>query len=423
MFQYLNVLKSASVLMGIKLAIAGLSLLTYVLLARMLSIDEFGLLSVIMTIAMFMIATAKFGYENAVVRFFAQYKDAQLSGLYRYFCCLFIYSNLATLAIFYITFDLIIDFFHEAKISNSLFYLMFLFAVFQSYLAFNSSVLKGRGEAYWSLIFSGLITQSGVVCYLLFLGVAEAETAFLIFVSCAAISLLLSFFVVSNKLALSGQGHIKCDPKDKKLIFKVSRTLFVSAFAALVSQQCAILILAKFSSVTDVAIFNVALKISLVMGYPLLVVNAMMASKYATLYKNNDITLLKSLAQLSSRILMLLGGIGFALIVFFASDMVLIFGDGYADAAQLLIILAFGQVVNLSCGSVVTILVMAGYEKFHRTNSLFHAILTIVLLYIFVPLNGVLGAAYVMTFNLITFNIAGLIAVYYFIYPKSRAVE
>lgn len=76
-----------------------------------------------------------------------------------------------------------------------------------------------------------------------------------------------------------------------------------------------------------------------------------------------------------------------------ASSLSLIFGPEYSAGAIPFLILLGGQIVNLLTGSVNPLLIMTDNQKILLRISLFSVILEVILLVIFIPLWGLIGAA------------------------------
>jgi len=95
-----------------------------------------------------------------------------------------------------------------------------------------------------------------------------------------------------------------------------------------------------------------------------------------------------------------------------------LFGEEYLLAAPILLILAVGQWFNLATGSVVSMLVMSGFEKTHRRNAILVSLLTVTAMYITVPRFGIVAAAWVTTITMILFNLISLYFVNRCIYSK-----
>lgn len=92
-----------------------------------------------------------------------------------------------------------------------------------------------------------------------------------------------------------------------------------------------------------------------------------------------------------------------------------VFGEKYLAGATPLIILSFGNLVNLATGSVASLFVMTKHEKFWAMLSGFSFLLTASLGIWLIPFWGINGAAFSMSAGLILLNIIALIQLYRFL--------
>jgi O-antigen/teichoic acid export membrane protein len=97
------------------------------------------------------------------------------------------------------------------------------------------------------------------------------------------------------------------------------------------------------------------------------------------------------------------------------------FGEDYAKASLPLKVLLVGQWFNVATGSVVSMLLMAGYEKLHHRNTLIMTSINIISLIIFIPLYGLLAAAIITSVAMALKNLIALFYVNKLIYCKVPA--
>ncbi|HOO47262.1 MAG TPA: polysaccharide biosynthesis C-terminal domain-containing protein, partial [Deltaproteobacteria bacterium] len=78
---------------------------------------------------------------------------------------------------------------------------------------------------------------------------------------------------------------------------------------------------------------------------------------------------------------------------------------------RVLIILALGQFVVLATGPVAALLMMTGYEKFHRNTTALSAALNVVLNFTLIPRYGGEGAAFATAVSLSVKNVLAVLHV------------
>ena len=88
-----------------------------------------------------------------------------------------------------------------------------------------------------------------------------------------------------------------------------------------------------------------------------------------------------------------------------------IWGEEFEEAYWILIILGFGQLVNLTTGAVGIILIMTGHEKTQRNISLCFMMVFLILSFTIIPIYGALGASIASVTAVMGINITKLIYV------------
>jgi O-antigen/teichoic acid export membrane protein len=164
-----------------------------------------------------------------------------------------------------------------------------------------------------------------------------------------------------------------------------------------------------FVTETAVAMLNVAIKISLFISLPLLVLNTFISPKFAVWFKEDKIEKLQStywrIISATVPVSIVIFALGFVL----GEQLLHFFGEEYLAAFTALWILCLGQCVNLAFGPVVALLVMTGQERFQRKLMVSLSIATVVTLLIVVPSYGILGAATITAANLVLLNVISFV--------------
>jgi O-antigen/teichoic acid export membrane protein len=195
--------------------------------------------------------------------------------------------------------------------------------------------------------------------------------------------------------------------KDRQL-WESSSNLWVASSMSLAVQWSGILIAGAFVTSADIAYLSAAQRTAMLTSFVLMVVNMVVAPRYARLWKENNIKEMQRLAKWSTRgmIVLVLPIVTLMLVV--PSWIMSLFGDEFSVAGDLLAIIAIGQFVNVATGSVGYLLSMSGHERDFRRVTLFSGPLTIILSYIFIVQWGVLGAAIAMAIGLSLQNLLAL---------------
>lgn len=160
-----------------------------------------------------------------------------------------------------------------------------------------------------------------------------------------------------------------------------------------------------FGTKADVGVFGVAFRISMLVSVALIAVNSLVTPRFAALYEKKDLRSMETLAQNSAKIMLLLSLPLFVLFLFAPAWVMGIFGAEFRTGALLLVILSFGQMVNVSTGSVGYILIMSGNEDIVRKNAILAAAIAIAFNALLVPMTGAVGAAIAFSISLACKNL------------------
>jgi O-antigen/teichoic acid export membrane protein len=196
--------------------------------------------------------------------------------------------------------------------------------------------------------------------------------------------------------------------KTKNITLNLLKTdwplFFVSASGIIAANSDAIM-LGWLQGTYEVGIYTVAARIALLTIFFLQVTNSAVAPKVAAMFANNEFNELEKMIQRITGGLFFFGLFTFFIFILKGEWLLGFWGNEFTDAYWILIIIAFGQFINLSTGAVGLLLMMTGYEKTQGMISLVFLILNLVLNYILILKFGVIGAAIATSVTLAGENI------------------
>ena len=194
-------------------------------------------------------------------------------------------------------------------------------------------------------------------------------------------------------------------------MWRSSSNLWAATTMSLAVQWSGVLIAGALVSSSEVAYLTAAQRTAMLTSFVLMVVNMVVAPRYALLWKENKISEIQRLARWSTRGMILLVLPIIAIMLFLPDFIMGLFGDEFAVAGNLLVIMAIGQFINVATGSVGYLLNMSGHERDFRRVTMFAGPLTIILSYFFVVQWGVIGAAVATAVGLSLQNVGALFMV------------
>jgi|AntRauTorckE5430_2_1112549.scaffolds.fasta_scaffold00484_10 O-antigen/teichoic acid export membrane protein len=169
------------------------------------------------------------------------------------------------------------------------------------------------------------------------------------------------------------------------------------------------IVLGIFKDSSDVGIYGVVLKISVVTSFTFQALDSILAPKLSNAYHAKEMNLFKKLVKFSTilnSIISILVVVG----IFLFKDLILsIFGDEFFKASTALIILCLGQLFNSICGPVGSILQMTGRQIVFRNILMIAFLINILLNFLLAPTYGINGVAIATAISLAFWNLSSVI--------------
>lgn len=245
-----------------------------------------------------------------------------------------------------------------------------------------------------------------------FAGLLYAQTISLILAFIAAGYLLLKSFPFGKYQALFDQ---------QKEFFSFSRPLYFQQFFNYGITSLPIFLLSYYHTSADTGIYGIAMRLNMLVGFPLVASNMIFAPTISMLYGKGDKATLERLLKTVTKWVFTISFFIFLIIILFANPILQIFGKEFTKGEQALYFIVFGEAVNVGVGAVGFILMMTGRTKINLINSIVLFTVTLVSSYIFIPIYGVLGAGIATAVPIILVNLLSVGEVYYFerIHPFS----
>jgi O-antigen/teichoic acid export membrane protein len=200
---------------------------------------------------------------------------------------------------------------------------------------------------------------------------------------------------------------VSAEPQFRRdTLLKSSIPFGLSAAMQLINGRTDILVLGIFREDTDVGVYRVAVQLALIMVFAIQAVNAIQAPHIAHLYAKGDLEKLQTMITKSSHAMALYALVILLAILFFGEGIIrFFFGAQYVAAYVPLVIIAFGQLVNVTMGSVASLLNMTGHERDTSRIVFLGALVNVTLNFSLTPLWGMTGAAVATASGLITWNL------------------
>ena len=203
---------------------------------------------------------------------------------------------------------------------------------------------------------------------------------------------LSSFAIIITKIIKIKKSTSSTLSLDELL--KTSAPMMLIALSSYFIGNISVYIIQIIETTSQVGIYALALKISLFISFILIGVNTVIAPKLSELYWKKKTEKLSQMIHSKTKFIFWLSVPVFIIIVLFSETIINFVNEEFISGAQVLIVLAIGQLINATCGPVGLLLNMTGHQKILMKVVLLVLILTLILNIVFVYQFGILGAAY-----------------------------
>ncbi len=266
------------------------------------------------------------------------------------------------------------------------------------------SVLKAYGKiisSQWPMI---LFIPLSILTYSILTKLVFNVFTPELLVSGTLFSTVIAFIIIHRKMK---KINIKSIESSKlRLRLKSALPFMFLGVLGVINNRTDIVMLGALSTPENVGIYRVASRTAEVVMFPLLATNTIIGPQLSALFHNGEIQRLQNLLTITAR-RMFFGTLGLALPIILLSPWIIefVFGLSYKLGGTALRIISFGQIINVSFGSVVLLLNMTGNELITAKVIGLAAVMNIALNLIFIPRFGIEGAAIASICSIFFWNI------------------
>lgn len=238
-------------------------------------------------------------------------------------------------------------------------------------------------------------------------GFLSPLTAVAAFIAGAVSALIVGTVLLRRTFPETGDVLPSNDASQHKQWMQAWMPFTLLVAASTLNAQIGILLLGWLSTEEQVAAMQVAERGAMLVVLSLTVVNLVIGPHITQVHKAGDHIRLQSLSRYSARMALLVAlPIALPIIFFGAPILALVFGNEYAEIATLpLAILAVGQVINVTFGSVGMLLTMSGFERDTLLGQVVALIVNVIAAVSLIPIMGVVGAAIATATGLVCWNL------------------
>lgn len=396
-----------------------LALAIFVILARIMDVQEFGLYVLAMGWARIILIADKGGMDMAVNRYLAKYQGYEDWKLFHSF---FRFGSVTVLVLSsaFLVLGLIGIIFLPFSLSGQEFF-AFLVALLipplWARMHYEQASLRAIHETTLGQIPDALIRPGLIIIFISLAWATDikitALTALNLTLMAVIGALIIAFLMRIYKFRDFPSARFSPDQGQRKEWLFCGLSLVLITASVILLRHTDIVMLGALVPVGQVGIYGAAAKIADIATFALGAVNMVLAPVISSCYSKGDHLQLKRVLRQAVAI-----NTGFAVIVgggllIFSNTALSLFGSEFPQASHALKILLIAQIFNAACGPAGFVLTMTGHHRF--ASIVYAGVVGINILanYILIPLYGIQGAAIATAGSIVLWN-------FVFVYYSSR---
>ena len=264
---------------------------------------------------------------------------------------------------------------------------------------------QGGGRVVAAIFFRQVFMASITVALCVLLGADSLARV----LDCLVLSCLLSLAVAAAIWrSRAGRPVVAPDAAYRRALDRTLPTLLAIAMMNQSVQWISPLLIGLVADAESVALYAVAARLAMLIGFVYTASNFLVSHRLAKLHSRHDVDGIAVLIRLATRLSLLFGLPLFLAYVVLAKPLLSLFGEGYERAWPALLILSFGQLVNVATGSVAFLQQMSGNEGSHLRNMLCSSAILLLATPPIAYAYGWLGASVVTCVAVATQNLLGV---------------
>lgn len=421
-------MRGGIVSIAIKVLGLGFSLLTAIVLARVLGPEQYGVYSYVLAIVSILAIPAMFGLPSLIVRETAKAEVKQEWGKMR---GLWFWANsiTASLSVVIAIIAALVLWFNRENFTEMQF-LTFAWGIafipLSALAALRGASLRGLRKVIQGQLPEQVLKPALFILMLAVVGLTgfaqlTAESAMML----NALSAGMAFVFGAWLLLRVKPKQLNTADREferKAWMTSVIPLAMVAGLDILVTETD-IIMLGIFRTAEEVGIYRVAMQGGLLAAIGISATNMIIAPYISKFAYSKDIISLEKLAKQSARLAFLIALSATVVFAIFGELLLsAVFGDAYLGAYWPLLFLAAGQVVHAGMGAGGSILNMSGYEKGTLITLILAATCNVILNWIFIPIWGIYGAAIATFLSIVFRKIVLWILVYKYLRIDSSAI-
>lgn len=388
-----EVLLGSSLGLIIKVLATAIAFLMSIVIARKLGPEEAGLFFLGLTLVTLLATVGRMGLDSSLMRFVAKAQSAgekeKLRGVYRKAILWGGGLCMLVMLVLLISSQWLSGYLFRQPGFGSVLPVMAMALPFVGLYNLHVYALLGMKRVAGGMVILTALVPSIMLLGLLVFSLTTAQEASWLYFAASGMTLMSGFLLW--RVVAPVTDYVEPFPSD---VLRAScMPLWGVAVLGQTTQWSSQLLMGVWHSAEDIALLAVAQRTALLIGFVKIAVTAVTGSKYASLFSQGDLDGVHRVALWSMRLILLVAVPVLMFMLLFPGWLMGLFGPQFREASIALVVLAIGQFIYTSVGSVESLLSMTGHERQLRNNVLIGAMLGVGFGLLLIPNFGLLGAA------------------------------
>jgi O-antigen/teichoic acid export membrane protein len=362
----------------------------HVVAGRILSPDNYGLFSFVLSIVSIFVLVANMGWTTALMKLVPHYIHdenwSMLKGV------LFRSHQMSlSLSVFFSMVLLVLSYFIPNPDKSTAFYFSSWLLPIMTLTRLRQVVFQGLYHVRGSILPDEIITPILMVLGLYFLRSKDIHSV----ISMYLVILVLIFGITAFWLWTLLPGKMKSVSAEYRTEswIKLSVSFLIGGLSQVFLNQCGVFLLGMHGMMKETGLFSVAFRLALFITFAMTSLNVIGMPMMSAHYNDHDIESVRMIHK-KTQMWSIMGGLPiFLVLIFFPEKILSIFGTGFEAASLTLRILSFGQLSNISVGLAGSLLSVAGAERYNMAYMVSALVICLVLMFFTLPAFGAVGAA------------------------------
>lgn len=196
-----------------------------------------------------------------------------------------------------------------------------------------------------------------------------------------------------SKISLTGEGSGENEDYHPTRLFRTARPILFARVAGMSIEYSSVLLVGILAGPAIAGAYFAAERLAGLVSMPASIVDSVNQTDVATAHARGDKEGLRILVRRAAYAMTWPTVVVTIILCVLSRELVSLFGDGFSEAAPVLVILAIGILLKTAVGPVHSLLLMTGFQRYLPRVLALAALVHVILLFVLVPATGAVGAA------------------------------